>query len=62
MWIAFDLVWADFGNMYRTVPVWISEVKHKTFVEVNEQGTEAAAVTEMEMGFGYDGPPVFRID
>jgi serpin B len=37
---------ADFTKMVKSpFPVYISEVKHKTFVEVNEEGTEAAAVT-----------------
>jgi serine protease inhibitor len=37
---------ADFTKMVESpFPIYISEVKHKTFVEVNEEGTEAAAVT-----------------
>ncbi|NES20576.1 MAG: serpin family protein [Symploca sp. SIO3E6] len=43
---AFDASQADFSNM-TSVPVKIDEVKHKTFVEVNEEGTEAAAVTSV---------------
>ncbi len=43
---AFDGSQADFTNM-TSLPVSIDEVKHKTFVEVNEEGTEAAAVTSV---------------
>jgi serine protease inhibitor len=43
MGIAFgDL--ADFSNMYN-IPAKISKAIHKTFIEVNEEGTIAAAVT-----------------
>lgn len=37
---------ANFSNM-TSQEVQIDEVKHKTFVEVNEEGTEAAAVTSI---------------
>jgi serine protease inhibitor len=41
---------ADFSGMCRSeTKVHIDEVKHKTFVEVNEAGTEAAAVTSVGM-------------
>jgi serpin B len=48
MAIAFDADKADFRNL-STVKAFIGEVKHKTFVEVNEEGTEAAAATSIEM-------------
>ncbi|WP_088829898.1 serpin family protein [Paenibacillus tyrfis] len=43
---AFDPAKADFSGL-SPKPVLISEVKHKTFVEMNEQGTEAAAVSSV---------------
>jgi serine protease inhibitor len=49
MEIAFDPGRADFSKMYQGGGVWIDTVKHKTYVEVNEEGTEAAAVTSVEM-------------
>ncbi len=51
MEIAFDKRAADFSGMRPTpAELYIDEVKHKTFVEVNEAGTEAAATTSITMG------------
>ena len=51
MEVAFNPRQANFEGMCSIPPnVFIQEVKHKTFVEVNEEGTEAAAVTSVRMG------------
>lgn len=50
---------ADFsklGEMAGGEPIYIGEVKHKTFIEVGEQGTRAGAVTMAEMKCGSAMP------
>ncbi|MCQ6278520.1 serpin family protein [Bacillus sp. EB600] len=41
---------ANFTKMIKeNDPIWISKVKQKTFIDVNERGTEAAGATSIEM-------------
>jgi serine protease inhibitor len=64
MGIAFDANRADFSAMCPIPPldlVYIAEVMHKTFLEVNEEGTEAAAVTKVEMATRCIPPPPFQM-
>ena len=61
MGIAFDASRADFSRMASLETLdgnlYIQKVLHKTFVEVNEEGTEAAAATSIEVGVTSVPPP-----
>jgi serpin B len=62
MAIAFDENDADFSRMSPLgADLYISKVKQKTYVDVHEEGTEAAAVTSVEISV-TSAPPAIVVD
>ncbi|XP_054841822.1 uncharacterized protein LOC129333908 [Eublepharis macularius] len=70
MWDVFDSGKANLSGMSASRELYVSKIVHKSFIEVNEEGTEAAAATAgmmvlcslpMEEDFNADHPFLFFI-
>ncbi len=64
--VAFSEVEADFTRISPTRNLFISRVIHQTFIDVQEEGTEAAAATIVEISpqssSGGGSPIFFKVD
>ncbi|XP_063436506.1 serpin B6-like [Mytilus trossulus] len=60
----FDFQTANFSNMTSPKGVFVNDARHKSFIEVTEHGTEAAAATtvQMVMTSSFGGPFQFVAD
>ncbi len=58
---AFDPFQADFSRMTPAPDAYISAVRQKTYMRVDEEGTEAAAVTSVTVGV-TSAPPGITVD
>lgn len=62
---AFDSSVANLKGINETADLFVSFVKQNTFVEVNEKGTEAAAVTTIGISLTSAGPdqiPIYKVN